>query len=247
MVEIRFVGSGDAFGSGGRFQACIRLHGDGYTALVDCGATSLTAMKAQHVDPGQVDAVTLSHLHGDHFGGLPFLILDGQFTRRTRPLTVLGPTGTAERLHVAMEMFYPGSTAVHRQYPLRVVELDGVGGRVEIGPLAVRSWQVDHASGAPALALQAHLGEAVFGYSGDTAWTEILLEAAEGTDVFACEAYTFNKPVRYQLDLADLRAHGHQLATGQLILTHLGPTMLDRLNDIEYDTATDGLTVLSHA
>ena len=29
----------------------------------------------------------VSHLHGDHFGGLPFLILDGQFTRRARPLT----------------------------------------------------------------------------------------------------------------------------------------------------------------
>ncbi len=243
LVEIRFVGSGDAFGSGGRFQACIRLHGDGYTVLVDCGATSLTAMKSQHLDPGQVDVVAVSHLHGDHFGGLPFLILDGQFSRRTRPLTVLGPSGTTERLHVAMETFYPGSTTVQRRYPLRVVELDGVGGRVEIGPLAVRSWQVDHASAAPALALQARLGEAVFGYSGDTAWTQTLFEAAEGSDVFACEAYTFGRPVRYHLDLADVRAHGRQLDTGRLILTHLGPTVLDRLNDIGYDTATDGLTV----
>jgi ribonuclease BN (tRNA processing enzyme) len=242
VVEISFVGSGDAFGNGGRFQTCIRLHGDEYTALVDCGATSLTAMKAQHVDPGEVDAVLLSHLHGDHFGGLPFLVLDGQFTRRTRPLTVLGPTGTAERLHAAMETLYPGSAAVQRRYPLRVVELDG-GGRVEVGPLTVRSWQVDHASGAPALALQAHLGEARFGYSGDTAWTETVLDAADGTDVFACEAYTYQNPVRYHLDLADLRAHGHQLATGRLILTHLGPTMLARLNAIEYETAIDGLTV----
>ena len=243
MVEIRFVGSGDAFGNGGRFQTCIRLHHDGYTALVDCGATSLTAMKARHVDPGEVDVVVVSHLHGDHFGGLPFLILDGQFTRRTRPLTVQGPTGTAERLHAAMETLYPGSTAVQSRYPLQVVELDGAGGRVEIGPLTVRSWQVDHASGAPALALQAHLGEAAFGYSGDTAWTETVLEAAEDTDVFACEAYTYEKPVRYHLDLADLRAHAHEMATGRLILTHLGPTMLARLDDIEYETAIDGLTI----
>jgi ribonuclease BN (tRNA processing enzyme) len=242
-VEIRFVGSGDAFGSGGRFQVCIRLHGDGYTALVDCGATSLTAMKARHVDPGEVDAVVLSHLHGDHFGGLPFLVLDGQFTRRTRPLTVLGPTGTPERVRAAMETLYPGSTAVHRRYTLRVVELDGAGSRLEIGPLSVRSWQVDHASGAPALALQAHLGEATFGYSGDTAWTETVLEAADGTDVFACEAYTCGTPVRYHLDVEDLRVHAHQMATGRLILTHLGPTMLARLDDIEYETAVDGLTV----
>jgi ribonuclease BN (tRNA processing enzyme) len=243
VVEIRFVGSGDAFGSGGRFQTCIRLHGDGYTALVDCGATSLTAMKAQHVDPGEVEAVVLSHLHGDHFGGLPFLVLDGQFTGRTRPLTVVGPVGAGERLHAAMETLYPGSTTVQRRYALRFIELDGSGGRFEIGPLNVRSWQVDHASGAPALALQVHLGEATFGYSGDTAWTETLRDAAHGTDLFACEAYTYAKPVRFHLDVADLRAHARELATGRLILTHLGATVLDRINDIEYETATDGLIV----
>ena len=89
-MEVRFVGSGDAFGSGGRFQTCIRLQHEAFTVLVDCGATSLTAMKAQQLDPGEVDAVVISHLHGDHFGGLPFLVLDGQFTRRTKPLTVFG-------------------------------------------------------------------------------------------------------------------------------------------------------------
>jgi ribonuclease BN (tRNA processing enzyme) len=67
-VEIRFVGSGDALGSGGRFQTCIRLQSEGSTALVDCGATSLTAMKAPHLDPGVVVAVVISHLHGDGFG-----------------------------------------------------------------------------------------------------------------------------------------------------------------------------------
>ena len=104
-MEVRFVGSGDAFGSGGRFQTCIRLQHEAFTVLVDCGATSLTAMKAQQLDPGEVDAVVISHLHGDHFGGLPFLVLDGHFTRRTKPLTVFGPAGTAQRLIAAMETF----------------------------------------------------------------------------------------------------------------------------------------------
>jgi ribonuclease BN (tRNA processing enzyme) len=35
-------------------------------------------------DPGEIAAVFVSHLHGDHFSGLPFLILDGQFSCRTR-------------------------------------------------------------------------------------------------------------------------------------------------------------------
>lgn len=242
-MEIRFVGSGDALGSGGRFQTCIRLQADEYTALIDCGATSVTAMKAQHVDPGEVDVVVVSHLHGDHFGGLPFLVLDGQFTGRTKTLTVLGPAGTADRLHAAMEVLYPGSTSVQRRFDLQVVELDGVGGACSTGPLTVTSWEVEHASGAPALAVQARLGQATFAYSGDTAWTGALIEAARGSDVFACEAYTYDTPVRYHLDYATLREHVNDLATRRLVLTHMGPAMLDRLDELEHDTAFDGLVL----
>jgi ribonuclease BN (tRNA processing enzyme) len=148
-MQIHFVGSGDAFGNGGRFQTCIRLQAGDYTVLIDCGATSLTAMKAQHLDPGEVDAVVLSHLHGDHFGGLPFLILDGQFTRRSKTLTVLGPAGTRDRLHQAMETLYPGSASAQRRFPVEIIELGGDGGRQHSGPLTVASWEVDHASGAP--------------------------------------------------------------------------------------------------
>lgn len=240
-MEIRFIGSGDAFGSGGRFQTCIRLLSHGYTALVDCGATSMTAMKSQNLDPGQVDAVVISHLHGDHFGGLPFLILDGQFSHRTKPLTVFGPLGTKERLHIAMESLYPGSATVQRRFEVEVRELDGSGGMQHTGPLGVSSWEVDHASGAPALAVQVALDGARFAYSGDTAWTSALLDAAAGSDVFASEAYTYDKAVRFHLDYATLREHADQLRTHRLLLTHMGPSMLSRLGDLDHTPASDGL------
>ena len=85
-----FAGSGDAFGSGGRLQACIHLQPPRPQApvLLDCGATSLPALRRCGLDPGAIAAVFVSHLHGDHFGGLPFLILDAQFAGRTAPLAV---------------------------------------------------------------------------------------------------------------------------------------------------------------
>ena len=92
-LTVTFAGSGDAFGSGGRYQACIHLRapdGSG-PVLLDCGATSLSALKRLGLDPGEIAAVFVSHLHGDHFGGLRFLILHGQFSRRTEPLIVTGP------------------------------------------------------------------------------------------------------------------------------------------------------------
>jgi ribonuclease BN (tRNA processing enzyme) len=85
-VRVTVEGSGDAFGSGARYQTCIALTGDGQghpTLLVDCGATALTALCEQQIDPNRIRTVVVSHVHGDHFGGLPFLILDGQFRRRT--------------------------------------------------------------------------------------------------------------------------------------------------------------------
>jgi ribonuclease BN (tRNA processing enzyme) len=96
-VTVTFAGSGDAFDSGGRYQACIRLRGPGgaLPLLLEWGATALPALKRCGLDPAQVGTVVVSHLHGDQFGGLPFLILDGQFWRRTRPLTVVGPAGPA--------------------------------------------------------------------------------------------------------------------------------------------------------
>jgi ribonuclease BN (tRNA processing enzyme) len=242
-MEIRFVGSGDAFGSGGRFQTCIRLQAQGYTALVDCGATSLTAMKSQGLDPGEVDAVVISHLHGDHFGGLPFLVLDGQFSRRTKPLRVFGPVGTRDRLQAAMEILYPGSAAVQRRFQLEVRELDGAGGTQTAASLDVSSWEVDHASGAPALAVQAVLDGVRFAYSGDTAWTPALLDAAAGSAVFACEAYTYDSSVRFHLDYATVRAHANHLATDRLVLTHMGPSMLSRLHELDHTPASDGLVL----
>src|SRR5258708_25504571 len=123
-VTVTFAGCGDAFGSGGRLQACIHLRPDGAPpVLLDCGATSLTALKRCGLDPGEVGVVFVSHLHGDHFGGLPFLVLDGQFSGRADPLTVVGPPGTAARLRSAMECLFPGSTAARRRVAVRVTEL----------------------------------------------------------------------------------------------------------------------------
>ena len=95
-MRLTVIGSGDAFGSGGRFNTCFLLETAKGTLLVDCGASSLIALKARGVDPNAIDGILLSHLHGDHFGALPFLLMDAQFlTRRERPLLIAGPLAHA--------------------------------------------------------------------------------------------------------------------------------------------------------
>ena len=54
-MKVTFVGCGDAFGSGGRFNTCIHVADKGGAFLLDCGATSLVAMKQTGIDRGAID------------------------------------------------------------------------------------------------------------------------------------------------------------------------------------------------
>jgi ribonuclease BN (tRNA processing enzyme) len=241
-VALRFLGSGDAFGSGGRFQTCMHLSGAGGALLIDCGASSLIAMKREGVDPGGVDAVLVSHLHGDHFGGVPFLILDAQFSRRARPLLIAGPPGVRQRVEAAMEVFYPGSTAVQRRFDVEFIELPERR-EARVGPASVTAFPVVHASGAPASALRVEYGGRIIAYSGDTEWAESLIEAARGASLLVCEAYMFDRPVKFHLDYKTVEAQAERLGARRIILTHMGRDMLAHEAEARFERARDGLVV----
>jgi ribonuclease BN (tRNA processing enzyme) len=221
-------------------QACISVRSSSAHVLVDCGATSLVGLKRLGLDALSVDAVVVSHLHGDHFGGLPFLVLDQQFARRERDLVVAGPPGLDARLVQAQEVLFPGSSSVARRFELRVLELAERAPTVLVPGVEVTGVPVCHASGAPAYGIRLVAEGRTIGYSGDTEWTDALVEIAEQADLFVCEAYTFNTPVKYHLSLASLQAHREQLTCKRMVLTHLGPRMLEHPRA---ELAWDGLVI----
>ena len=244
-VTVTFAGSGDAFGSGGRLQACIAVQaGDQALMLLDCGATSLVALKRQGIDPNQVAAVLVSHLHVDHYGGLPQLILDGQFNRRQAPLTIAGPAGTAERLTAALEVMFPGSSTVRRRFEVNVIELQPGNGHASIHDAVVHAVEVDHGMpGNTALGLRVDVAGKVIAYTGDTAWTDALVDLAADSDLLIAESYYWDKAVPYHLRHADLLAHRDQLASRHIILTHMSDDMLAHADDAAFDLAYDGRAV----
>ena len=90
-VRVSFLGTGDAFSAGGRHQAGYLVQGDGTSFLLDIGSSTLGSMKQHGIDPSSIDLVLISHLHGDHFSGLPFLFLQYIYEqRRQRPLRIAG-------------------------------------------------------------------------------------------------------------------------------------------------------------
>jgi ribonuclease BN (tRNA processing enzyme) len=245
-MNLTVIGSGDAFGSGGRSNTCFHLRTATSTLLIDCGASALPALKARAVDLNAIDAVVLSHLHGDHFGGLPFLLLDAQFlTRRDRPLLIAGPPGTRARLDAALEVFFPKSTGSKWKFEWSVQEID-VGVPSDVLGHAIVTAEVIHQSGAPSTALRLSDGKKVFAYSGDTEWTDALLAVAREADLFICECYAFSGKLTGHMSWEILQTKLAALAAKRTMLTHMNPTMLARLDEVRTAgvlLAADGLTL----
>jgi ribonuclease BN (tRNA processing enzyme) len=242
-VRLRFLGSGDAFGSGGRMHTCFHVTSTKGQFLIDCGSSALIAMRRFEVDPNAIDAIFVTHLHGDHFGGIPFLILDGQLvSKRTRPLLIAGPSGMKQAITDAMETMFPGSSRVQQRFAVDVVEL--IPQRPQTFDAAVVvAYEVEHPAGEIRLALRVTCDGKVIAYSGDTGWTPSLVPAARGSDLFIVEAYFFDKKVRDHLDFETLRAHLGELSPRRWIVTHMSADMLARLPVLGCEYAEDGKLV----
>ncbi len=240
---MQFIGSGDAFGTGGRFNTCFRVERASDDFLVDCGASSMIAMRKLGVDPNAIRTIFISHLHGDHFGGLPFFILDAQFySRRKTPLTVVGPPGFQKRLLHAMEVFFPGSSTASRKFEVIVHEI-APGTTSTINEVSVGAIEVRHACGAPALGLRLSCDGKTIAYSGDSEWTDALIDVGRDADLFIVEALSFEKRITQHLDYASLRANVQRIGAKRIVLTHFGPEMLARIGDADHEVASDGLLV----
>jgi ribonuclease BN (tRNA processing enzyme) len=214
------------------------------SVLLDCGASSLVAMRRFGVEPNEIDAILVSHLHGDHFGGIPFFILDGQFlSKRGRPLLIAGPPGIEARVRQAQEALFAGSSQTEQAYQIRFLEWRDRQA-ANVGSISVTPLEVVHGSGAPPFALRLDVDGKTIAYSGDTEWTDMLIDAAEGADLFICEANFYDKKIKFHLNYETLAAHRDELRCKRLVLTHMNAGMLERLPSLDVEAAEDGYGIV---
>lgn len=243
-MKLTIIGSSDAFGSGGRLQTCFHVAWSGGQFLIDCGATSLTGLFRQGIDPNEVSTIFVSHLHGDHFGGLVWWLIHAvHVSGRTAPLTVVGPAGIEERFTAAAEALFPGATKTERRFEFRFktwrdfepLEVDGV---------RATPFVVSHPSGATPYALRIEADGKTLAYSGDTEWVDTLIPAAQGADLFICECFAFEREARYHLNWWTIESKLPRLGAKHVMLTHLGPEALANRDAIRHPVvslAEDGL------
>lgn len=246
-MQLTFVGSGDAFGTEGRFNTCFHVAADPLNFLIDCGASSLVALKQRRIDRNAIQLILISHLHGDHFGGLPFFLLDAQLVAsRTTPLTIAGPPGLKARLEMAMEALFTGSSKIPWKFELEIIELP-LATPSELLGLNILTREVVHPSGAPSTALRIEAEGKTIAYSGDTEWTEALLPIANGADLFICECYMFERVVKFHMSYSIILEHLEDLGAKRVVLTHMGEDMMANRDKVDLSRVTlaeDGLELL---
>lgn len=218
-LNLRFIGTGNAFAPGG-------LCWNGFLVaerfLFEAPPQALQSLNVAGVDPNQVEALILSHHHGDHFLGLPFLILHWKYMGRMAPLTIVGPPQTEELAKEIFGRVYPDLFDLPFEVQFVVAQ---PGSRLQVGALELEPVPVQHDTRLSLnLGYGARLNGRRFAYTGDTALCDAVLDLARDAEVLIseCASRADNLPIHMNLvdDMPRLRA---TLPTSShLLLTHLG-------------------------
>jgi ribonuclease BN (tRNA processing enzyme) len=221
-AQLTILGSGDAFSSGGHGNACYLVEDAAGAFCVDFGPSALMNLKRFGHSPDALDLVLLTHLHGDHFGGLHLLFIDFQYdSRRRRPITIAGPPGTERKVEAWYRLAY-GRAGRARTYETRYVELRP-GERQRLGTRRVEAFAANHMRPRDAaMHLKVTTGGATLAFSGDSGWSPALPALAAGADILVCECTELEPHSGQHLSWQELSARLGELPARQVVLSHLG-------------------------
>lgn len=239
-LKLKILGCGDAFCSGGRRHTSFLLQQQAFNIMIDCGASTPYALKANGLNSNDIDCIILTHFHGDHYGGLPFLLLEAaKVLKRNKTLHLISPPGLEQRLEVLLGALYPGSNDVLSSLPLHFTEFKE-GEELRFDKFSLTAFKVKHTPASQPHGVRIRTGGKVLSYSGDTSWHENLPGLASGADIFICECNFFEQATEHHLHYLELRERAGSLKAKKIFLTHLGDEMLNRLEEVQFPVVKDG-------
>ena len=243
-VKVTCLGTGDAFSSGGRLNAAYLVEAPDARVLMEAGPAVLAGLKRAGLNPVELDLVLISHLHGDHFAGLPFLMLDYLWQGAPRKrVIVAGPRGLRERAERLMSTMYPRLDLGGLDRMLRFAELEPER-QVRLQGVELRTMRVPHTRRDVSLALRLTVAGRSIVFSGDSRWTDRLAAFSAGADLFLCEcSYYGSGHGDSHLDYETIVRHRAGFDVGRLVLTHLGREVLPRASRLKLETARDGMII----
>lgn len=243
-VTVTLLGTGDAFASYGRSQAGYLLDAPGGRVLMEAGPGLLPALKNNRIATDSFDLLLISHLHGDHYAGLPFLILEYMWEkRRKKVLTVAGPQNLEERTWRMMRLMFPRFALEEVRHKFKFVVLEP-GSSTRLGKFQVRAIRSLHTRPDVSLSFRVDSGGKSIVFSGDSGWNDELVDLCAGADLFLCECTYFESAqLTFHMNYPLLAANRDKFKVRRMILTHLGREVLSRENEIGIEMGFDGMKI----
>jgi ribonuclease BN (tRNA processing enzyme) len=243
MTEVLFIGTSDAFGSGGRRQSAYLVRAPSGTVLLDCGTTTGTGLATLGVHRDEIDTIILSHFHADHFGGIPLFLLGALYQdARRQPLRIAGPPDVEARVRLASAALGHPIDEHEWSFPILFQELP-TGAETESGPVSVRTFPTRHSPESHPRGVWIQTEGRSLVYSGDTGWFDELPSRVNGSDLFICECTQVERAYEFHLSLEELAEHQHEFDCGKHLLTHLGREMRSLTDFGGFEVADDGLAI----
>lgn len=232
-MNLTVIGCGDAFGSGGRLQSAYILDHSGGRVLIDCGATTTMGLSIRNIDPNGIPDIVISHLHGDHYAGVIWFLMHAVVVaKRDKAIAIHGPPGVEARITAVGELLYPGMFKMTRNFSISFREVTPSKSS-RIKGLDVSVFEVVHPSGAPSHALRCSADGRIFAFSGDTTWTEALVEAGRNADLFLTECCELDRVTAMHIRWVELSPHLDRIGAKRVVLTHMSTDMLRRRGEIK--------------
>lgn len=244
-TTVTLLGTGDAFASFGRSQSGYLIDTPAGRILMEAGPGLLPALKGSGIPTDSFDLLLISHLHGDHFGGLPFLILDYMWeTHRKKVLTIAGPRKLEERTLSLMRTMFPHFELDKIRHKLKFVVLEPAKSK-RLGKFRVSAIRSPHTRPDISLSLRVDSDGKSIVFSGDTGWNDELVKFSDGADLFLCECtYYESAHLKFHLNYPLLAANRDKFKVSRMILTHLGREVLSREGEIALEMGYDGMKVV---
>ncbi|MGA2603155.1 MAG: MBL fold metallo-hydrolase [Verrucomicrobiia bacterium] len=239
-MRVITLGTGDAFGAAGRFHSAVVVRSGNITALVDCGPCILPALYRSRIHPEEIDFILVTHLHGDHVGGVPMLLLDYQYrSHRRRPLVVVGSALCPARLEALTDAMFAEVTRKRRHFPV-VYQTIRPGRPISIRGMRIRAYAMSHIDREPCLGYRLEHRGKVLALTGDTKWCDSIPAMSRGANLLVTECTDFDLRTPVHLNYTELREHQAEIGAKRIVLTHVGADLLKNRSRIRLPVARDG-------